>query len=161
MNNFTLPFSEPEGVLSFDATARAFADSTLGKACAVKLDGMRTRFTLDRALIHQKVFQVIITFEGERLSQLELLLILPTDKAGWDGWSEAGERQRKLQAEQWLAATFGLTPTPEPFDLDGQKITPFQPAWDHPRTLLIPGAKITSYYDSKAAFAGILCRFEA
>jgi hypothetical protein len=152
----SLQFDDPAGVLDPSVSCRAFAETSLGRAAGVRLEGERTHFLLDRCLIGGKTFQADILFESQQLSRVELFLVLPNDKKGWENWTQAAEQRRKQQGEAWIQTAFGQAPVVEPLEIDGQKVVPFQPEWDYARILHTNWGKATSYFDSKAGFAGIL-----
>ncbi len=158
-NDGKLVFVDPAGEISPAIGARAFARTQLGQEAGMKLDGMRTRFFLDRAVIGGHAFRVEISYEGERLDRVELFLHLPGDKAGWDGWTEANERQRKEAAETWARQIFGKEMEVKPFELDGEEIVPFEVKWDTVRRAKFEWGEVLSYFDAKAGFSGVAVKY--
>jgi len=157
----TLTFESPAGTLSPDMTCREFDGASLGQAASLRLEGMRTHFRLDCCTIAGEDFTADIVFEGQRLDRLELALRLAGDEEGWGGWTEEKERQRKERGERWLNHVCSKPSGILLFDTEGQWITPVERTWDATCGIRFPWGEITSYYDSKAAFVGILFRYGA
>lgn len=155
----SLLFDAPAGELSPTATCREFADTPLGRAAALRLEGSRTHFHLPDSTLLGERFDVDIVFEAQHLARVELTLKLPTDAQGWSGWSEESERQRKIRGEAWIARLTGAPADILPLEIDGTSVIPFEKNWDLPRGLRASWGGITSYFDAKAGFAGILIRF--
>jgi hypothetical protein len=152
-------FDDPPGEVSPALTATTFAQTPLGRAAAMLLDGMRTRFTLEHCTSLGRPFKAEIIYDAQHLDRIELFLLLPGDNKGWESWSEDGERNRKQQAEAWIADMFGQKPAVLPFEFEGQWITPFETKWDTLQGLRFPWGEVTSYFDSKGGFSGLLIRY--
>jgi hypothetical protein len=155
----TLAFERPAGHLSPGTTQRQIESTALAAAAARRMEESRTRYILEQCMIGGRDFRAEISFEVERLDRIELYLHMPGDKAGWAGWTETGERQRKETAEMWAAEVFGNEMTVKPFVLDGQLITPFEVTWNTARHIAFPWGEIISGFDSKSGFAFVIIRY--
>jgi len=155
-----LVVEEPSGVIDPQLGSREFGETPLGQVCGLRLDGMRTRYFMEDAVLGGQAFKVEIVYDGERMERVDLCVKMPGDKKGWDGWTEEGERRRKGLGEAWIAKAFGATADAKPITMeDGVEVVPFENAWDSPRRVLFHGGEVVSYYDSKAGFAGVVVRY--
>jgi hypothetical protein len=156
-----LQVEEPTGAIDPALSARAFAETSLGRTCSMHVEPARTRFLLDRAVLHGLSFGLEITYEADRLARVDLAAKMLGDAKGWDGWTEEGERRRKHSGEMWAEVAFGRTLEPKPLLLeDGTEIVPFERTWKDPLHLKFPGGEVISYFDSKAGFAGVVVTYE-
>jgi hypothetical protein len=157
-----LSLSHPPGEIDPALPLHAFAQTPLGQACGRVVEVRRTRLTLDHAVVEHQPFRVELSYDGDRLDRLELVLPLPGDDKGWDGWTEAQERTRKKQAEAWAARVFGRPMEIKPFVLDdGTVLTPFETRWDSPRRLALPWGEVGSFYDSKGGFSWMVITYRS
>lgn len=154
-----LCFDSPAGQLAPTVTCREFSESPLGRAAALRLEGLRTHFRLSDCVLLGETTEVDIVFETQRLASVELFLKLPIDTKGWGSWSEESERLRKSRGEAWIARLTGTAPEIVPLEIDGISVIPFEKNWDLTRGIRADWGIITSYFDAKAGFAGILIRF--
>ena len=155
-----LTVEDPAGVIDPAIGARGFGETPLGKECGMRLEGVRTRFFLERGLFGGTPFRVEIVFEGERLARVDLTVHMAGDEKGWDGWTQEGEQRRKAVGEAWAEQAFGRKMEAKPIVMeDGTEIVPFEKTWDLPRRIGFEGGEVVSYYDSKASFAGVVVRY--
>jgi hypothetical protein len=68
---------------------------------------------------------------------------------------------RKAWAEEWAARVFGKELTIKPIVMEElpEPVYPAMPGPEHPRHAVFEWGEVSSYFDSKAGFAGLWVRY--
>ncbi len=67
-------------------------------------------------------FNATFIFATGKLESISLAL--PSSASGWDSWSEADEKQRKVDHDKWLATTLGPPPYDYPWGTISSQYSP-------------------------------------
>lgn len=157
----------PSGNLRFDSTGELvgpgtcssdFAQLRIAASGEVRVGPDRTEMHYQRESLSGGIFTVAIGFVGPRLGSIELFLHRPGDEAGWEGWSEQSELQRKADQEAWIECTFGRPLRIRPVRLDDRDIVPA----DTPaaaRHAEFEWGEVASFYDDKGGNAFVRIRY--
>lgn len=143
-------------------TTLAQVDQTgTGRTVGRRRFGDEIHLSFVNLLIADTRFHATLKFRHERLYAIDLFLPQPDDGASWEDWNESSERLRRSAGEAWVRQVFDREMTIKPFvdDQTGTEIMPALPDANHPRYARFDWGEIVSYYDPRAAQAGLLIRY--
>lgn len=140
-----------------------FAQTPEAARAAVHYAAGTTSFELGECVLNGLAFHARIVFARRALHRVELCLRLPSDAAGWAGWSLETELQRKQAHEAWAHRALGVELAPRlgpPPDDQGPRPATRDPR-ESPRHGGFPGGEVASLYDDRSACARLVIRYDA
>ena len=139
-------------------SAADFATTRLAARGCMHLGASRTEIRFASERVRGAVFHTIIRFEGQRLAEIELLMLESERGERWPEWNYENEMARKAAHERWAASVFErameLLPYPGP-----EQVLPASLSPEHARGAAFDWGRVGSYYDGKAGAAWLVVRY--